>query len=146
MRTNHAELQPFDTLVGEWTTEATHPAVPGTIVRGHARFEWLEGGRFLIQRSRNDHPDFPDAIAIVGAFDDRLQMHYFDSRGVYRIYETSFDDGVWRLWRDAPEFSQRFEGTFDDGGDTIRGLSRLSRDDETWDDDLAITYRRVSQA
>jgi hypothetical protein len=36
--------------------------VPGSIA-----FEWLEGGHFLIQRSRNDHELFPDAISIIGA-------------------------------------------------------------------------------
>jgi hypothetical protein len=30
-------------------------------------FEWLEGGHFLIQRSRNDHELFPDAICVIGA-------------------------------------------------------------------------------
>ena len=53
-------------LVGEWTTEATHPGVPGTVVHGTARVEWLEGQQFLILRSRSDHPDFPDSISIIG--------------------------------------------------------------------------------
>jgi hypothetical protein len=140
--TRNPQLEPLEALVGEWTTEATHPAVPGIVVRGQAVFEWLEGEQFLIQRSRNDHPDFPDAIAITGLFGDSLAMHYYDSRGVHRVYRTSFDDGVWSFWRDAPEFSQRFEGTFADGGDTIRGRSQISRDDATWEDDLEITYRR----
>ncbi|MGH2837694.1 MAG: hypothetical protein ACRDJY_05005 [Thermoleophilaceae bacterium] len=44
---------------------------------------------------------------------------------------------------DAPGFSQRFAGRFAEDGDTISGVFELSRDDETWDDDLEITYRRV---
>src|SRR5829696_6619259 len=59
-------LQRLNRLVGVWTTEATHPAMPGTVVRGTAIIEWLEGGRFLIHRARTDHPDFPDSISIVG--------------------------------------------------------------------------------
>jgi hypothetical protein len=140
--TPNPQLQRLEALVGEWATEATHPAVPGIVVRGHAALEWLEGKRFLIQRSGNDHPDFPDAITITGLFGDGLAMHYYDSRGVHRVYGTSFDDGVWRLWRDAHEFSQRFEGTFADGGNTIRGLWQISHDHATWEDDLEITYRR----
>ena len=138
----NSQLEPFDALVGEWSTEATHPSVPGTVVRGHAAFEWLEGEQFLIQRSTNDHPDFPDAITVIGVVGDGLAMHYFDSRGVHRIYETSFDDGVWKLWRDAPEFSQRWEGTVDDGGDTVRCRTQLSRDGKIWETDLELTYRR----
>lgn len=71
-------------LVGRWTTEATHPAVPATVVRGWSDIEWLEGERFLIFRSGNDHPDFPDSISIIGDTDG-LHMHYFDSRGVHRV-------------------------------------------------------------
>jgi hypothetical protein len=129
-------------LVGDWTTEATHPMVPGTVVSGRSSFEWLEGERFLILRSRNDHADFPDSISILGDFEDGLAMHYYDSRGVHRIYRTSIDAGAWSLWRDAPGFSQRFKGELGEGGDTITGAWLLSRDDETWDEDLAITYRK----
>jgi hypothetical protein len=135
-------LESLNALVGAWTIEMTHPAFPGTVVAGRASFEWLEGERFLIQRSQADHPDFPDSISIVGAMDDGLSMHYFDSRGVHRVYRLSMSEGVLRIWRDAPGFSQRFTGTLADGGDTIAGLWQLSRDDSTWDDDLEITYRR----
>ena len=152
-------LEPLNRLVGSWTTEATHPAVPGVVVHGSAIIEWLEGERFLIYRARTDHPDFPDAISIIGhtgqdrvdsatraapadARAAQLHMHYFDSRGVFRVYEASIDDASWRLWRDAPGFSQRFTGTWSDGGDTITGRWQLCRDDVHWVDDLEITYRR----
>jgi hypothetical protein len=59
----------WSVLVGEWTTESTHPAVPGTVVHGRATFEWLDGERFLIWRERADHPDFPEAIVIIGDTD-----------------------------------------------------------------------------
>ncbi len=119
-----------------------HPAVPTTVVGGQADFEWLEGERFLLQRSRTDHPEFPDSLIVCGEFGDGLGMHYFDSRGVYRVYGVSFSDSIWRMWRNAPGFSQRFTGTFSDDGDTIDGLWKLSRDETTWDDDLKISFRR----
>jgi hypothetical protein len=96
--------------------------------------------------------DFPDPIAVVGdtrdesATEGGLSMHYFDSRGVHRVYRLSMDEGVLKIWRDAPGFSQRFSGTVADGGDTIDGLWQVSRDDSTWDDDLEITYRRSAGA
>ena len=157
--TTDPALTPLNQLVGTWTTEATHPAMPGVIVHGTAIIEWLEGERFLIHRARTDHPDFPDSISIIG-FTDRdridgatgvepdavgmspLRMHYFDSRGVSRIYEASVDNASWRLWREAPGFSQRFTGTFSDEGDTIVGRWQLCRDEVHWADDLRITYRR----
>ena len=134
-------MEQFDVFVGEWTTEATHPAFPGTVVRGHVAFEWLEGEKFLIQRAGNDHPDFPDSVSVIGEVEGRIAMYYFDSRGVHRRYEMALEDGVWKIWRDAPGFSQRSTGTFEDD-DAITWRWQLSRDDSTWDDDLEITYRR----
>jgi len=156
------KLEALNRLVGAWTTQATHPALPGIVVHGTAVIEWLEGERFLIHRTRNDHPDFPDAISIIG-FTERdrvdhasggepaaagtaqLHMHYFDSRGVFREYAVSIDDSSWRIWREAPGFSQRFTGTFADGGNTISGRWQLSEDDLHWVDDLQMTYRRQSE-
>jgi hypothetical protein len=152
-------LEHLGRLVGTWTTDATHPAFPGLVVHGIAVVEWLEGEQFLIHRARTDHPDFPDSISIIGfterdrvgdqpdqgsavATESRMSMHYFDSRGVFRVYSSTVDEEAWRFWRDAPGFSQRFTGTFADGGDTIVGHSQLCEDDIHWNDDLKITYRR----
>jgi len=117
--------------------------VPSTVVHGDTTFEWLEGEKFLIVRARSDHPDFPDSISVIGDTDG-IRMHYFDTRGVYRIYEVRAGETALEFSRDEPGFSQRFTGTFEDGGKTISGLWKLSRDDETWDDDLQITYRRAA--
>ncbi|HEX2469746.1 MAG TPA: hypothetical protein VHK05_04080 [Candidatus Limnocylindrales bacterium] len=134
------ELEPFEALAGAWKSIATHPSLPGVEVPGTATFEWLEGGHFLIGRSRNEHADFPDSLLVIGAGGDGLVMHYYDSRGVERVYGTSLRDGVWRLWRDDPDFAQRFVGTFEDRGSTITGLWKVAEDGGTWADDLAISY------
>lgn len=153
-------LEPLDRLVGSWTTEMTHPAMPGVVVHGTVVIEWLEGERFLIYRARTDHAKFPDSLAIIGdaehdradnaappgaLVEPRLSMHYYDSRGVFRFYEVSADDHAWRIWRDAPGFSQRFTGTYIDNGNTIAGLWQLRHEDPHWNDDLKITYRRRSR-
>ena len=135
-------MDSFEQLVGTWTTEAVHRLLPDVVVRGETVVEWLEGRKFLIVRARNDHPDFPDSISIIGDTDG-MCMHYFDSRGVYRIYRTELTENGWQIARDVPGFSQHFTGTFEDGGNTISGLWKLSEDDETWADDLTITYRRA---
>jgi hypothetical protein len=113
--------------------------VPGTIT-----FEWLEGGHFLVQRSRNEHELFPDAISIIGAPEagDGLVMEYFDSRGVRRTYGISLDDGVLRIWRDSPGFDQRYVATL--APDTFEGRFQLARAPGDWQDDLKVTYRRRS--
>jgi hypothetical protein len=33
---------------------------------------------------------------------------YADSRGVSRLYEVSFAKDLWKMWRAAREFHQRF--------------------------------------
>ena len=153
------ELKSFGRLVGTWSTEATHPKLPGVVVHGTTEIEWLDGQQFLIQRSRVDHPDFPNSISVIGNMaQDRvpegarntqasatpLKAHYFDERGVFRILDASIDETAWRLLREAPGFSQRFVGTFADKGHTISGLWQLCQDDVHWNDDLRITYKRVA--
>jgi hypothetical protein len=135
------ELELLGALVGTWTTEGRHPELPA-VIHGRATFEWLDGERFLVWRAHYDHPEIPDALAVLGVTDDRLSMHYFDSRGVFRVYSVAMSPSTWRFWRDAPDFSQRFTGTFSDDGDTITGRGSYSRDGSSWKDDLALTYRR----
>jgi hypothetical protein len=134
-------LEPFDALIGTWDTEATHPMFEG-VVPGSITFEWLEGGRFLVQRSRNEHELFPDAICVIGAPEsgEGLVMEYFDSRGVRRTYGISLDGGVLRMWRDDPEFAQRFSAT--PGPDSFEGLWQLATTPGDFKDDLRMVYRR----
>jgi hypothetical protein len=139
-------------FVGEWTTEATHPAVPGTVVRGTASVEWLEGERFLVFRTRSEHPDFPDSISIIGDTDG-LQMHAFDSRGIHRILELTVTAEGWELapdaageWERATDgrtIASRLLATFADEDNTIIGTWQISSDNKTWDNDLQITYHRA---
>jgi hypothetical protein len=138
-----ADLEGLEKLVGEWTTEATHPAFPDLVVHGTSTFEWLEGERFMIYRARNEHPDFPDSISVIGEIEGRLAVYYFDSRGVHRIYETKLEGNVWRLSRDAPGFDQRLEARFSEDGDEFGGTWDLAEEPGHWKPDLAITYRRV---
>jgi hypothetical protein len=134
--------QDWQRLVGSWATEFTHPELPGTVVSGESTFEWLADQRFLIQRSHHDHPEIPDALAVIGIIDGKPSMHYFDSRGVHRVFAVEITADTWRFWNDAPGFSQRFTGKVSD--DAITGDAELSLDDgATWKHDSAITYRRI---
>jgi hypothetical protein len=137
------ELPGWSRLIGRWTTEGAHPLLPDAEIRGHVTFEWLVGRQFVIQRSHSEHPDIPDATAIIGMTGDGLCMHYFDRRGVYRVYSVSLHDDQWCFWRDDPGFFQRFTGVFSDDGNTITGHGEMCRDGSTWEPDLALTYRRT---
>jgi hypothetical protein len=109
----------------------------------------MPGEQFLIQRWEVDHPDAPDGLAVIGAADDGYVQHYFDSRGVARVYGMSFGDGVWKLWRTSADFSpldfsQRFTGTFSDDGASIEGRWETSGDGSTWELDFDLTYTKVT--
>jgi hypothetical protein len=75
-------------LLGDWTTEATHPQMPGVVIAGSSTFDPLDGEQFVIFRSRYEHPDIPDAVSIIGDTAG-YHMHYFDARGVYRLFELT---------------------------------------------------------
>jgi hypothetical protein len=140
-----AALEPF---VGRWTMAAEFDP-ESTPPRAVTTFEWLAGKRFLVQRWEVDHPEAPDGIAIIG-FDPTKAtylQHYFDSRGVARVYDMTFSNGVWELQRFAsePDFSQRFTGRFTDDGNSIVGAWEISRDGSGWEPDFNLTYTRLNQ-
>jgi hypothetical protein len=129
-------------LVGRWDSHGAHPLLAGDNITGSATFEWLDGRKFLIWRSHYDHPQIPDAIAVIGSIDDQLLMHYFDYRGVHRVYKVAVEGNAWRYWRDDPGFQQSFVARFSDDFDTMTGQGRMNREDAGWEDDLTLTYRR----
>lgn len=143
---NEGGVEALDALIGEWTMEAGTPGGPPWPGEARASFEWLEGRRFLVQRWSVEMPEAPDGIAIIGATGDdgALRQHYFDSRGVHRVYEMTFDGTTWRMWRDeADPFPQRFEATLSEDGRTIAGRWEKALDGETWEVDFDLTYRRA---
>ena len=60
-----------------------------------------------------------------------------------RIYHMSFAVSVWRMWREAPGFWQRFECTVSSDSATLAGHWDMSTDDgSTWERDFDIRYFR----
>lgn len=150
------ELARLDVFVGHWSLEARFPgqepagpAGGGPAVR--SRFEWTLAGQFLLQRTEVPIPDVPDSLAIVAASPQtgRYTQHYYDSRGVARVYAMSFADRVWTLTRESPDFSaldfrQRFTGTFSADGNTITGAwEKSAAGGGEWEHDFALIYHRA---
>jgi hypothetical protein len=140
------EIQELEPLVGEWVTEVRMPPGGGEPVRGRTTFEWLEGGGYVIQRATMENPVFPRGVMVIGpaATGERIVQHYFDSRGVARVYEISLDDGVLRLWRDDADFAQRYSGAIGPDAMTIEGAWEICHDGTTWEHDFDLTYTRVT--
>jgi hypothetical protein len=141
-------LERLDVLVGEWEVQADFPGLAAPAAR--SVFEWTLDGRFLIQRTQIPQTAVPDSMAIVAVDPETgaYTQHYFDSRGVVRVYAMTFADGVWRLLRETPDFSplafrQRFTGRVSEDGNTIRGVWEKSSDGAAaWEKDFELMYRR----
>lgn len=150
-------LARLDVFIGDWTVEARFPGQPpgpagaGSSPVGRSRFEWALDGQFLLQHTEVPVPEAPDGLTIVAA-DLRTggyTQHYYDSRGVVRLYAMSFADGVWTLTRESADFSpldfrQRFTGTFSEDRNTITGAWESGPSGGgDWVHDFALTYRRA---
>ena len=137
-------LKQFDILIGQWTMVGTHPQLPSA-VHGHSTFEWLREGALLVWHF-NWAPgqQIPNDYSVIGHDDavDTCSMLYTDERGVARIYQMTLEDGVWKMWRDSPDFSQRMTGTFSEDGNTITWKGEMSHDGSTWEGDLSVIYTR----
>jgi hypothetical protein len=150
-------LARLDGFVGEWVMEARFPggqAAPSSVAGGRpvarSRFEWALDRQFLLQRTEVLVPEAPDTLMIVSADLETgaYTQHYYDSRGVARLYAMTLADGVWTLTRESPDFSpldfgQRFTGTFSEDGNTISGAWEKCLDGGDWEHDFALTYRRA---
>jgi hypothetical protein len=142
--------QQLSPLVGEWRMESS--LGPSGGVRAHASFEWVLGGQFLLERSEIDVPEAPDGLCVIARdpATGNFTQHYFDSRGVVRLYAMTFDDGVWTLLRETPDFTpldfaQRYIGRLSDDGTAIRGRWEIRQPDATgWEKDFDLDYVRES--
>ncbi len=146
------DLQTLEPLVGAWRIEAHFPNLPPAEGEARVHFEWLPGQRFLVERWQVPVPEAPDGIAVIGpdpAAEGGYLQHYFDTRGVARVYKMSFGDGVWKLWRHEADFSpvdfgQRYTGRFSADGRVIEGAWEICHDGTTWEHDFDLTYRKLT--
>lgn len=146
-----ARLNALTPLLGEWRMTAVFKHMPPADMDARVGFEWLSGGQFLVERWEIPIPEAPDGIALIGRdpeHEGRYLQHYFDSRGIARVYKMSLENRVWKLWRDAPDFSplqfsQRYTGTFSDDGRTITGAWEICHDGTTWEHDFDLTLTKA---
>jgi hypothetical protein len=141
-------LDRLNVLVGRWETKATFKAgffgtgSPEITSRGRVTFNWLDGQFFLTQRFVNDDPAVPSGITIIGMSEhrDTFAQHYYDSRGVARVYQMTLEGREWKLWREEPGFWQRYTGAISEDGTTITGAWEASANGREWRHDFDLTY------
>jgi hypothetical protein len=138
-------IDDLEALIGEWELAVDLPGAED--VRGHVRFERM--GELLIETALIPVPEAPDSRCVVTWQDGRFVQHYFDSRGVARLYEMTFDGREWTLERTKADFSpldfcQRYVGAISDDGNSITGEWQTSSDGAAWQRDFTLTYRRIA--
>ena len=142
-------LQALAFLAGEWEMELSNAPFlpsPSDTIKGRVAFAWVQDGAFLVMRMGDKPPSPPTASWLIGR-DEATPNYivlYYDARSVSRIYAMSFSDRVWKMWREAPGFSQRYEGTVSTDGMTITAHWEKSSDGVTWEHDFDVTYTKVS--
>jgi hypothetical protein len=144
-------MRKLEVFVGEWSMQPVFGNAELNGVSGRAVFEWTLGGHYLTQRTEVDHPEAPDSFAVIGidAAGEGYTQHYFDARGVTRLYAMSLTDRVWTLLRVTADFSpldfsQRYVGTFAADGNSIDGRWETSVDGSSWERDFDLSYTRTS--
>lgn len=140
-------LKPLEGWIGEWEMELSHASFlpdPSDTVKGLISFEWVQAGAFLLMRMGDKPPGSPAAMWLIGRDEatPNYTVLYCDDRGVSRVYEMSFTDRVWKMWREAPGFSQRFKGKFSDDGNTVTASWEKSFDGTKWEHDFNVTYTK----
>ena len=147
-------MKDFEPLIGEWRGEGEMPIEPPMQLAVEAKVERL--GAFIVFHSRGEPAEVPDSISIIGGAPDGepQPMHYFDSRGVQRLFLTAVEGSTWRIWRapgedwhgpDGPGFNQRFIGAISADGNKIDGRWErgMGDDGDQWELDFPLTYIRT---
>lgn len=140
-------LEALGIFVGDWEMEVSRASFlpdPSDTIKGSVTIEWLEDGAFLIIR-QGDKSNPPFSVWLIGRDDstETYKMLYFDGRGVSRVYDMSFKDGLWKIWREAPGFHQRFKGTFSQDGKRISAEWENSTDGDSWEHDFDLMYTKT---
>lgn len=134
-------LKRLQFLLGDWVMELSNAAFlpdPKTTVEGEVSFECIENGAFLVMRMGQDATWL---ISRDESMED-YKIFYFDSRMVSRVYEMSLSKDIWKIWRNSPDFSQRFEGKISKDHKTINAYWEKSMDGKKWEHDFDVVYKK----
>lgn len=144
-------LKPLEGLIGVWEMVLSNASfLPGSSVpvKGPpVSFSWGEDGAFLVWRMGDKALGPPQALWLIHR-DEAVPTYtvlYYDARHVSRVYQMSFEEQVWKMWREAPGFWQRYEGRMSQDGQTITARWEKSSDGRVWEQDFDVTYTKVSE-
>lgn len=146
-------MKQFEPLIGEWHGEGEIPIKPPMKVSVEAKISRL--GKFIVFSTVCTPVEVPNSVSIIGGAPEGepQPMHYFDSRGVKRLFLMALEGPTLKIWRapgedwngpDGPGFNQRFIGEISADGKTIQGRWERGLGDagDKWEIDFPINYVR----
>lgn len=124
--TPNSDLKVLDRLVGTWNV--TDPAGPNG-VNGQIRYEWMEGGFFLLQYVDLTSDGRPiKGIEIIGheqTFGGEpsadIKSRYYGSTGETLDYVYEVEGDTVTIWGGEKGSPAYYKGTFSDDGNTLTG-------------------------
>jgi hypothetical protein len=121
---------------------------PNQTLTGHVEVEPIESGRLVALRQLTDPGGPPTATWVIGRDDSQpdCTVLYADSRGVTRVYAMSLNGDRWKIWRDDPDFSQRFDAAIAPDRNRISGTWEKRSSPSEWEHDFDLSYTRVRSA
>lgn len=119
--TPNSDLKSLDRLVGTWNVSGG--------VKGQVRYEWMEGGFFLIQHIDLDSDGRKiKGIEIIGheqKFGEEpgedIKTRYYDNLGSTFDYVYELEGDTLMIWGGQKGSPAYYKGTFSDDGDTLSG-------------------------
>ncbi len=110
-------LRSLARLVGTW-------AVTGPNTEGTVRYEWFEGGAFLVQTvDLVADGQGTRGVEYIGwdSETSSLRSHFFGGGGEILEYTYDLTGDVLTIWFGGPDSPAKFVGTFDASGDRNTG-------------------------
>jgi hypothetical protein len=141
----HARLARF---VGTWDTTGRlvdGPSGAAGALVAVDRYEWMPGGFFLLHHVDGRLGDAAvRALEVIGWDDARgaYRTWAFDEAGTAATYEARLDGRAWTI----VGATERFAGTFDEAGDTLRGRWERDAGDGEWRPWMDVTLVRRAGA
>ena len=119
----HPGLKSLNKLVGTWN-------VSGPDIKGQVKFEWMDGGFFLMQHVDLVHSGrHIKGIEIIG-YDlpfgaekpsENIKSHWFGNTGETFEYTYEVDDETLTIWGGEKGSPAYYQGKFSDDGNTLTG-------------------------
>jgi hypothetical protein len=140
-RPGHQRLEIF---VGTWRTEGEILDASGATRRLRATdtYEWLPGGFFLVHRVDGRMGDEEVRVLEIIGYDaasDAYFTHSYDNHGGVAEYEATLHDRAWSILGR----SERFTGTFDEGGTALTGTWERRAEGGEWTRWMTIRLTKV---